>query len=243
MKIKCLIIDDEPLAINIIKNYVEQIKGFEIIKTFSNAIDAFNYLKENTVDLIFLDINMPLLDGINFIDNLEVKPLVIIVSAHEEYALKSYELDVLDYLIKPISFPRFMKSINKVNKIFQETKSTNYIVSDRAYIFIKIDKKKMKKIYLDEILVIECLKDYLKIITPTNKYIIHETLSNFTEYLPTENFIRIHRSFTIAIDKIDTLEGNSIEIAGIRYVIGRTYTNEVKSKILNSSISSGKSNI
>jgi len=98
----------------------------------------------------------------------------------------------------------------------------------------------MKKIYLDEILVIECLKDYLKIITPTTKYIIHETLSNFTEYLPAENFIRIHRSFTIAMDKIDTIEGNSIEIAGIRYVIGRTYNNEVKSKILNSSLSSHK---
>lgn len=240
MKINCLIIDDEPLAINVIKNYLEQIKDFDIVETFSNAIDGLNYLKENSVDLIFLDINMPLLDGLNFIDSLDTKPLIIIISAHEEYALKSYELDVLDYLVKPISFPRFMKSINKVNKLLGDQKSSTITISDRPYIFVKIDKKKMKKIYLDEILVIECLKDYLKIITPTSKYIIHETLSNFTEYLPTENFIRIHRSFTIAMDKIDTIEGNSIEISGIRYVIGRTYTNEVKSKILSSSLSSHK---
>jgi DNA-binding LytR/AlgR family response regulator len=240
MKINCLIIDDEPLAINVIKNYLEQIKDFDVVETFSNAIDGLNYLKENSVDLIFLDINMPLLDGLNFIDSLETKPLIIIISAHEEFALKSYELDVLDYLVKPISFPRFMKSINKVNKLLCDQKSSTITISDRPYIFVKIDKKKMKKIYLDEILVIECLKDYLKIITPTCKYIIHETLSNFTEYLPTENFIRIHRSFTIAMDKIDTIEGNSIEISGIRYVIGRTYTNEVKSKILSSSLSSHK---
>lgn len=241
MKVKCLIIDDEPLAINVIKNYLEQIKDFDLIDSFTNAIDGLNYLKEKSVDLIFLDINMPLLDGLNFIENLETKPLIIIVSAHEEFAIKSYELDVLDYLVKPISFPRFIKSINKVNKqLVGQKLSQNSSVDTRPYIFVKIEKKKMKKIYLDEILVIECLKDYLKIITPTTKYIIHETLSNFTEYLPAENFIRIHRSFTIAMDKIDTIEGNSIEIAGIRYVIGRTYNNEVKSKILNSSLSSHK---
>jgi len=241
MKVKCLIIDDEPLAINVIKNYLEQIKDFDLIDSFTNAIDGLNYLKEKSVDLIFLDINMPLLDGLNFIENLETKPLIIIVSAHEEFAIKSYELDVLDYLVKPISFPRFIKSINKVNKqLVGQKLSQNSSVDTRPYIFVKIEKKKMKKIYLDEILVIECLKDYLKIITPTTKYIIHETLSNFTEYLPAENFVRIHRSFTIAMDKIDTIEGNSIEIAGIRYVIGRTYNNEVKSKILNSSLSSHK---
>ncbi len=236
MKLKCLIIDDEPLAIDVVKNFLAQINDIELVKTFDNAIDGMNFLKDNKIDLIFLDINMPLLDGISFLESIDQKPLVIIISAHEEFAVKTYELDVLDYLMKPISFPRFMKSIQKVYKTLNVQKTTSYGSSDRPYIFVKIDKKKMQKIYLDEILVIECLKDYLKIITQTNKYIIHQTLSSFTGLLPSKNFIRIHRSYTIAIDKIDTIEGNSVEIAGIRYMIGRTYTNEVKGKILNTSI-------
>lgn len=232
MKIKCLIIDDEPLAINVLKNFIQQLDDIEITNTFNNAIDALNFLKKEPVDIIFLDINMPLLDGLSFIKTLEQKPLIIITSAYPEYAVETYELDVLDYLVKPISFPRFMKAINKAYKILKE-KNIPVSASKRPYLFIKIDKKKMKKIYLDEILVIESLKDYLKITTQTNRYIIHHTLTSFTEQLPKNNFIRIHRSYTVAIDKIDTLEGNSIEIEGIRYVIGRTYIDEVKSRILN----------
>lgn len=115
MKTKCLIIDDEPLAINIIKNYLEQIESFELIDSFSNAIDGLNFLKNNTVDVIFLDINMPVLDGINFIKSLEKPPLLIITSAYNEFAIETYELDVLDYLVKPIEFPRFMKEIGRAH--------------------------------------------------------------------------------------------------------------------------------
>jgi DNA-binding LytR/AlgR family response regulator len=179
---------------------------------------------------------MPIMDGLSFIKSLDNKPLIIITSAHEEFAVETYELDVLDYLVKPISLPRFIKSLNKVLKTLDQTRGTSFDRKERPFLFIKIDKKKMQKIYLDELLVIECLKDYLKIITTTNKYIIHETLSNFTDQLPLDRFIRIHRSFTISIDKIDTVEGNSIEIGGIRYVIGRTYIKDVKEKILNMSI-------
>jgi len=232
MKIKCLIIDDEPLAIKVIKNHLKEFNDIELTNAFTNAIDALSFLKNNTVDLIFLDINMPLLDGLNFIKSLEKKPLIIITTAHIEYAVESYELEVLDYLVKPISFPRFVKALNKVFKIFNSQR-VNKPLTEKPYFFIKIDKKKMKKIYLDEILVIESLKDYLKITTESNRFIIHQTLSSFTEQLPEDNFIRIHRSYTIAIDKIDTIEGNSVEIAGVRYPFGRTYIEEVKNKILN----------
>lgn len=236
MKTKCLIIDDEPLAINIIKNYLDQIEDFEVINTFSNAINALNFLKSNTVDVIFLDINMPVLDGINFIKSLENPPLIIITSAYDEFAMETYELDVLDYLIKPIEFPRFMKALNKVNRRLENNKTLSDTTNERPYIFVKIDKKKMKKIFLDEILTVESLKDYLKINTLSGKYIIHSTLSDFTNLLPTNDFIRIHRSYTVAINKIDAVEGNSVEIEGLRYVIGRSYIEEVKQKILNSSI-------
>jgi DNA-binding LytR/AlgR family response regulator len=237
MKINCLIIDDEPLAINVIKNFLEPIENFEVINTFSNPIEGLNFLKNNNVDVIFLDINMPVLDGINFIKSLENPPLLIITSAYSQFAIETYELDVLDYLVKPIEFPRLMKALNKASKRLE---NKNNILQENSpespFIFVKIDKKRMKKIFFNEILVIESLKDYLKINTLTGKYIIHSTLSDFTDLLPERNFLRIHRSYTIAIDKIDAVEGNSIEIEGLRYVIGRSYMDHVKQRILNSSI-------
>ena len=235
MKLNCIIIDDEPLAINVIKNYLEQINDIDIVGTCSNAIEGFELLKKEQIDLIFLDINMPILDGISFIKTLDVKPLIIITSAHEEFAVESFELDVLDYLVKPIPFPRFLKAINKAIKQSNKHKPGQFNSIERPYIFLKIDKKKLKKIYLDEILVVESLKDYLKINTVTERYIIHQTLSSFTDQLPSNKFIRIHRSFTIAMDKIDAIEGNSVEIGGVRYMIGRTYHEKVKNIILNSS--------
>lgn len=235
MKINCLIIDDEPLAINVIKNYLEPVENFEVINTFSNPIEGLNFLKNNKVDVIFLDINMPVLDGINFIKSLENPPILIITSAYSQFAIETYELDVLDYLVKPIEFPRLMKTLNKISKRLNKNipQENN---PESPFIFVKIDKKRMKKIFFNEILVIESLKDYLKINTLSGKYIIHSTLSDFTDLLPERNFLRIHRSYTIAIDKIDAVEGNSIEIEGLRYVIGRSYIDHVKQRILNSSI-------
>jgi DNA-binding LytR/AlgR family response regulator len=233
MKINCLIIDDEPLAINVVKSYLEEIDEVTILNTFTSALEALKYLKNHSVDLIFLDINMPLLNGLDFIRTLEVKPLIIVTTAYDEYAIKTYELDVLDYLVKQIPFPRFVKAVNRALRALDENKTQDPSkLTKRPFTFIKVDKKKMKKIYLDEILVVESLRDYLKITTQTKKYIIHSTLSNFTSLLPESNFIRIHRSFTIAIDKIDTVEGNSVEIEGVRYVIGRSYIEVVKKKIL-----------
>ena len=232
MIINCLIIDDEPLAINVIKNHIKEIDNINVIDTFNSAIDALNFMKSNTVDLLFLDINMPLLDGLDFIKSLDKKPMIIITTAYSEYAIKTYELEVLDYLMKPISFPRFLKAVNRAFKELNSNLTSNIGIAKRAHIFIKVDKKKMQKIYLDEILIIESLRDYLKIKTITNKYIIHSTLSSFTEKLPSNNFIRIHRSFTIAIDKIEAVQGNSVEIDGIKYVIGRSYIEHVKNRIL-----------
>ena len=237
MKINCLIIDDEPLAINVIKNYLEPLENFDVINTFSNPIEGLNFLKNNNVDVIFLDINMPVLDGINFIKSLENPPLLIITSAYSQFAIETYELDVLDYLVKPIEFPRLMKALKKVSKRLENKNNSQPENSPESpFIFVKIDKKRMKKIFFNEILVIESLKDYLKINTLTGKYIIHSTLQDFTDLLPERNFLRIHRSYTIAIDKIDAVEGNSIEIEGLRYVFGRSYMEHVKQRILNSSI-------
>ncbi|NMH87132.1 LytR/AlgR family response regulator transcription factor [Flavivirga algicola] len=234
MSLKCVIVDDEPLAINVIKSYIEETKGLELLNTFSNAVESIDYVRKNTVDLLFLDINMPLLDGLNLLKSLDNKPLTIITTAHEEFAVESYELEVLDYLVKPIPFHRFIMAINKAFKANNQTKGVAATHNERAFIFVKVDKKKMAKVYLDEILSVESLKDYIKINTHTNRYIVHQTLGSFTDELPSDRFIRIHRSYTIPIEKVETVEGNSVEIAGIRYTIGRSYLNEVKSIILKS---------
>lgn len=231
MKLKVILIDDEPLAINVLNSFASQVKDIEVCATFGNAIDALSYLQKNTVDLIFLDVDMPILDGLSFIKSLHQKPNIILTTAHEKYALQGYELEVLDYIVKPVSFPRFLLAINKaIKQSYQQKPETS--TGNKDYLFVKIDKKKMKKIFLDEILAVESLKDYIKIITPTQKYIIHQTLSSFTEQLPKDKFIRIHRLYTISIDKVTVVEGNSIEIGGTRYTIGRSYLNEVKSTIL-----------
>ena len=234
MNLKCVIIDDEPLAVNVIKNYISQIKGLELLETFNNAIDSLEYLQVNSVDILFLDINMPIIDGYSFLKSLDNKPLIIITTAHEEYAVKGYELEILDYLVKPIPIPRFIMAINKAIKKNSSLKKYEMPVQEREHIFVKVDKKKMKKVYLDEILVVESLKDYIKIITTSCKSIVHQTLGSFTENLPKEKFLRIHRSYTIAINKVDAVEGNSVEIGGNRYTIGRSYLNEVRETILHS---------
>ncbi|WP_300021467.1 LytTR family DNA-binding domain-containing protein [uncultured Maribacter sp.] len=233
MSLKVIVVDDEPLAINVLKNYIERVKELQLERTFSNAIDASSYLRNHQVDILFLDINMPLLNGLEFLSTLQTKPFVIMTTAHEEHALKSFELQAIDYLVKPISLPRFFKAVDRVIDLKRGSDTNKSAKDAKASIFVKVDKKKLQKIYLEEIMVIESLKDYIRIITPSNKYIIHRTLSSFTDELPKDSFIRIHRSYTIAVDKVSVVEGNSVEIGGIRYTIGRSYLTDAKSRILN----------
>lgn len=232
MRLKTIIIDDEPLAISILEKYTSEIKEIELMATFNNAVEAASFVQDHPLDLIFLDINMPVLDGMSFLKSLDIKPMVIMTTAHENHALESFELQAIDYLVKPIPFPRFLKSVQRVIQLKKPQESLDQNSSETKSIFVKIDKKKLQKIELDKIILIESLKDYIRIKTDLGKYVIHKTLTSFTEELPTDKFIRIHRSFTVAINRIDSVEGNSIEIQGERFTIGRSYINEVKSKIL-----------
>jgi len=232
MRLKSIIIDDEPLAVSILEKYTKEIKEIELLATFNNAVEAASFVQDHPLDLIFLDINMPVLDGLSFLKSLDIKPMVIMTTAHENHALESFELQAIDYLVKPIPFPRFLKSVQRVIQLKKPQDSLEQNNSETKSIFVKVDKKKLQKIELDKIVLIESLKDYIRIKTDLGKYIIHKTLSSFTEELPTDKFIRIHRSFTVAIDRIDSVEGNSLEIQGERFTIGRSYINEVKSRIL-----------
>lgn len=233
MKIKCVIIDDETLAINVIENHLKNFDHVEVVETFTNPLKAFRLLEQVKIDVIFLDINMPQMTGFTFIENLNYKPLIVITTAYREYAVKSFELDVLDYLVKPIPLNRFLKTMNKIyQQIYISNSSSDTNIQQEPHIFLKVNKK-LIKVNLNDILYIESLKDYIKVITAIGDYVIHKSLSAITEELPQSNFMRIHRSYTISINKIEALEGNSVEIANRRIPIGRNYIKLTKERILN----------
>jgi two-component system, LytTR family, response regulator len=232
MKIKCVLIDDEPLAIKVLLNYFENFLDFEVIGTFNNSLEGLDFINSNTVDAIFLDINMPLMTGFELIKLLEKKSRIIITTAFREFAAESYDLEVLDYLVKPIPLPRFIKCIQKIeaeHNLKNNIKTENHHVE--PHLFIKVDKK-MVKINIDEILFIEGMKEYIKVVTLEKTYITHKSLSSLTDELPSERFMRIHKSFTIALNKVKSIEGNRIQIASYTIPIGRNYSKEVKIKIL-----------
>ena len=233
MKIKCIIIDDEPLAISVIENHLKNFDHVEIVETFNNPLKAYRILEQEKIDLIFLDINMPQMTGFAFIENLTYKPLIVITTAYREYAVKSFELNILDYLVKPIPFNRFLKTINKVyQQIYVSNSSTDASLQQEPHIFLKVNKK-LIKINLNGILYIESLKDYIKVITTIGDYVVHKSLTAITEELPQSNFIRIHRSYTISINKVIALEGNTVEISNRKIPIGRNYVKQTKERIFN----------
>lgn len=233
MKIKCVLIDDEPLAIKVLLNYFENFSDFEIIATFNNSLEALEFINSNNVDAVFLDINMPIMTGFELIRLLENKTRCVITTAFREFAAESYDLEVLDYLVKPIPLPRFIKCIHKIEAEFNlKNSSKNESHRPEPYIFIKVDKK-MVKINIDEILFIEGMKEYIKVVTPEKTYITHKSLTSLTEELPTDRFLRIHKSYSIALNKVKSIEGNRIQILSYTIPIGRNYNKEVKEKILN----------
>ncbi len=239
MKIHCQIVDDEPLAINVIKKFLEQFQNTEVVSSCENAMDAFAYISENPVDLLFLDINLPTLNGLDFLKSLKEPPLVIITSAYRDYAVEGFELNVLDYLVKPISFQRFLKAMDKANTVIREKHAINQPLitspeGSKSFIFLKVDKK-MVKVYLDEILYIESLKDYVRIRTVYEDLVTHHNLNSMAKILPSDSFIRIHKSYTISVDKVKSIEGNCVGIASKLIPIGRNFRKQVKEHLLKAS--------
>lgn len=230
MNIRCLIIDDEPLAQRVIEKYAENVPYLEIVRKCNNALEAIEILHQEEIHLLFLDINMPRLSGMDFLKALKNPPLVIITTAYAEYAIQGYEMDVVDYLMKPFAFDRFLKAVQKAAD-FLRTRETSHGESqeienpEERFIFIK-SSKKTYKVNLSEILYIEALGDYVKIYTDGRMIVSYQSLKNLEGLLPAKSFPRIHKSFIIALSRIDMIEGNQVKIRERMIPVGTNFKAE-----------------
>jgi two-component system, LytTR family, response regulator len=231
MQIKCIAIDDEPLALSKLEGFINKIQDLELIKTFDNAIEAIGWLKENSVDLIFLDIQMEQLTGIQFIETTGSNARIILTTAYDQYALKGYELNVTDYLLKPYSFQRFLQGVNKVMDYFAKKSENHPVISENdSFIFIKTEYR-LERVDIDDILYIEGMKDYLRIFCTNKKIMTLQSFAKMEESLPANKFCRVHKSFIVAIDKIKSVERGVIVIADQRIPVSNTYKENFFSKI------------
>ena len=228
--IRCLIVDDEPPARDIIKQYIADTPMLQLSGECGNAIQAISFLQQHTVDLIFLDIQMPQLSGTDFIKTLSHPPKVIFTTAHPEYALEGYELDVMDYLLKPIRFDRFLKAVNKA---CQQTatrnspeRSTVEPENKDAFVYFRADRK-MMKVMLSDILYIESMKDYVKVVTSNETIITKQSISSVEAMLPEQKFIRTHRSFIVSAASIHSFTSELINVGKTEIPIGRIYRQQV----------------
>ena len=231
--IKCIITDDEPFARKGLQGYIAQIDFLELKGVCENALELNSLLKKESVDLLFLDIEMPYLTGIEFLRQLPAPPRVIFTTAYEKYAVQGFELEVLDYLMKPISFDRFFRAANKAFDYFKQQNQNTGSTGD--YIFVKADSK-LEKIAFADILFAEALENYVAIYTREKKIITHLTLKMLQEKLPAQSFVQPHKSYLIAIDKIGSIEGNMLHIAQYTVPISKYQKEEIMEKIVNSKL-------
>lgn len=228
--LNCLIIEDEPLAAEITQSYIGQVSFLKLEQICFDAISAFEVLKQKHIDVIFLDIHLPKLKGIDFLKALHHPPKVIITSAYKQYAIEGFELEIVDYLLKPFSFARFLKAVNRLQPAAEVVVSATPQQQERAHRFFNVNKKKFK-IYLDEILFVESLKDYVKIVTKDKSIVTKFQLGELEEFLNDKNFVRVHRSFLVSKSKIDAVSSTEVEVGGKAIPVGRSYQDLVKKEL------------
>lgn len=233
MQIDSIIIDDEPLAASKLEAFSAKVPGLNVVRTFDNAIEAVAWLKENHADLIFLDIQMEQFTGIEFLEAITSGAKVIITSAYDQYAVKGFELNVTDYLLKPFSFERFMKAVGKVmDQITEKTDKHDPRQERSSFIFVRTEYR-LERIDLTEILYVEGMKDYLRIVCKTRKIMTLQSFSKLESCLPDEKFCRVHKSYIVSLDKISAIERGVIRIAGERIPLSVTYRDNFYSRIKN----------
>ncbi len=222
MKLSCIIIEDEPLATEKLENFISKTPVLELSDSFNNAMNGMQFIQNNQTDIIFLDIEMEHLNGIQFLESIQIKPYVIITSAYAEYALKGYELRVFDYLLKPFGFDRFLKSVNKVIEDVKQKQGS--VPSLNTHIFIKTEYH-IENVCINDILYIEGMREYLRLVLPDKKILTKQSFKNLLELLPEKHFVQVHKSWVVQLNKIESIERNRIKIGNILIPIGNTFRN------------------
>jgi DNA-binding LytR/AlgR family response regulator len=234
MKLNCLIIDDEPVARNGMEEYVNEVDFLNLIGKCENPLKAASYLKDQQIDLLLLDIHMPKLSGIEFLKTIKDPPMAIFTTAYSEYALEGYSLDIIDYLMKPVSFDRFLRAVQKASDFYALKHKAKAV--DQEYFFIKCDSK-YERINFSELLFIESLQNYVVVHTAERKYITYLTLSAVEEQLPQQQFMKIHKSYLIALNKVKAIEGNEVVLQNNHHIpISRALKDEVMNRILGNNL-------
>ncbi len=236
MKLRCLLIDDEPPALKVLETYISSINGLEIVGQCANAIDALGVLHRSTVDVIFLDIKMPRILGTEFLKNLSQPPKVIFVTAYREFAIDGFELDAVDYLVKPVSFERFFKAITKLNRMVG--KGPGFIPAEEtrtsaAFVYLKVDRE-MKKVFVNEIEYLESWKDYVMLyLIGGQHFLVKQSISAMENLLSEHKFLRIHRSYIISMDKVSGYNALCIHLQSREVPVGRLYKQQVMERLQN----------
>lgn len=231
MKIKAILVDDEPHAIEVLDNYLRNFNEIEIVARCQDAIQAFQVLQQQKVDLMFLDVKMPGLTGTELLRSLKTPPKVVFTTAYQDYAVEGFDLNAVDYLLKPIPFERFLRAMDKVFTGLNVTNQSVSIAQKAAvsnqdvFLYLKVDRK-MVKVNVNDILWVESLRDYIKVVLKDKMLITKQKISLLEELLPEDSFIRVHRSFIVAVDKVESYHAHKIEIAGKELPIGRNFRND-----------------
>ena len=226
-KIKCIIVEDEPLAAKVLSDYISQVPFLQLQATCKDAILATEYLRDNSTDLIFLDIHLPKLKGMAFLKTLAHPPAVIITTAYQQYAVEGFNLNVTDYLLKPFEFERFLIAVNKVKTAHGEEHKPTESVETKDFIFLNAERKKVK-ILFSEIVYIESQREYIKIVTTKKEYFSKMSTHEMEELLPANGFKRVHRSFIVSVSKIESYSADTVEVNGVSIPIGRGYRDNIE---------------
>ena len=226
-KIRCIIIEDEPLAVKVLSDYISKVPFLDLQVTCKDAIIATEWLRQHTTDLIFLDIHLPKLKGMAFLKTLTNLPAVIITTAYHQYAVEGFDLNVTDYLLKPIEFERFLIAVNKVRTVQAEKLRLNEVSETKDHLFLNVQKKKVR-ILFSEIIYIESQREYIKIVTTKKEYVSKMSTNEIEDLLPQRLFKRIHRSFIVSVNKIESYTAEEVEVNGIMIPVGRDYRDIVK---------------
>ncbi len=226
MKLNCLIIDDEPLSQDVIVDFVNASPELNLVAVCNNALDTNSHFKKQKIDILFLDINMPKLSGISFVKSLKVPPAIVFITAYPEYAIDGFEVDAVDYLLKPVSFERFRTAVNRLLERFPG----NYYSENRTHFMVRANKKNYR-INFDELLYLEAQGDYVRFVTTEKSLMVHGTLKEFITQLPANLFGRIHKSYVISLSKVVYTEGNQVKLGEYKLPVSLSYKEELIKKL------------